>query len=118
MKPEKIERDLWWLLVHMFSFLGLQFGFHAREFWFGQQDPWNKDQPVKFRFFKMYLAALLGLVVKWFFVLLFGIYRILTADQDRRFFLLMFFPCLFSFGAFLLTLIEYYEYWKSTRNPH
>ena len=118
MKPEKIERDLWWLLVHMFSFLGLQFGFHAREFWFGQQDPWDKDQPIKLRFLKMYLAALLGLVVKWFFVLLFGVYRMFTGNQKDMDFLRLYLPSIFIFGAFLLTLIEYYEYWKSTRNPH
>ncbi len=63
MKLEKSERSLNWLLSRIFGFLTLNFSYDTREFWWGDEDILDKNQNIRFRLLKIWIANFIALVI-------------------------------------------------------
>ena len=109
----KIERQKNWLFIHIFSPLVLHFGTNPRDFWWGTDDPWDKDEVVKFRFLKMYASAFVGVFLKQTIILIFSILY-----YGSFYFILIANTALSIIVAFLVIIEDWYVFWKSTHNPH
>ena len=45
-----------WLIRHMLSALTFDFSYDAKDFWWGADNPWNRNEMVAFRFLKIFIT--------------------------------------------------------------
>ena len=109
-----MRKNFSWLIGYVLSPLFLQFGFDSKDFWFGKSNPWDKNEYVRFRYFKMYISTYIGLSLKMCLLIPYGIYKDVTSEDGFCFTCIVFF--LFAPAISLILSIEdWYVYWKQSR---
>jgi hypothetical protein len=89
----RFQRSTFWLMHHLLAFINIPPKYSELDFWFGSDDPFDPDETVRFRYFKLlwmhFWGAVFAILPMWGFVIYVAIDRV-TVSQMHSFTFFMF----------------------------